>query len=381
MLDEILGKKEVKRIIENIKYVNLKDDKQTFNYKLFNNQSKVLFMFYKALFDYKILINDKEYLDDYLEQIDKLLKKMNNLDDLGLGINKLIYKFTCRKLGIRNGKEEENREEILQYFYDKYIINGYFFHGFNSIYKESIERYGLTPEEYVNYYEDFKKINEIFHKYNITNILDKDFTEKEIYFTDNFVKSCIFSANAPGYFYNLLYKSDYNYLKLKKDILLKGNYEDALKNLKRILSFLEINEEDKNYIIEVFKKEWKLIFLEDRQITLLAVKRNMFLDSNGVNLEKIMNDKSIDLYEAVDKILCERNSKIICREMLDGKDMQIINLEGLWLKSIDDDKKLKKLDAANDFRNIYGNVSIIILVGAMLISLGVIISIVIMIGG
>ena len=140
MLDEILGKKEVKRIIENIKYVNLKDDKQTFNYKLFNNQSKVLFMFYKALFDYKILINDKEYLDDYLEQIDKLLKKMNNLDDLGLGINKLIYKFTCRKLGIRNGKEEENREEILQYFYDKYIINGYFFHGFNSTYKESIER-------------------------------------------------------------------------------------------------------------------------------------------------------------------------------------------------------------------------------------------------
>ncbi len=381
MLDEILGKKEVKRIIENIKYVNLKDEKQSFNYKLFNNQSKVLFMFYKALFDYRILINDKEYLDDYLEQIDKLLKKINNLDDLGVGINKLIYKFTCRKLGIRNGKEEENREEILQYFYDKYIINGYFFHGFNSTYKESIERYGLIPEEYVNYYEDFKRIDDIFRKYDFTNILDKDFTKKEIYFTDNFVKGCYYSANAPGYFYNLLYKSDYNYLKLKKDILLKGNHEDALKNLKRILSFLEISEDDKNYIIEVFKKEWKLIFSEDRQITLLAVKRNMFLDSNGVNLEKIMNDKSIDLYEAVDKILCERNSKIICREMLDGKDMQIINLEGLWLKSIDDDKRLKKLDAANDFRNIYGNVSIIILVGAMLISLGVIISIAIMIGG
>lgn len=381
MLDEVLGKKKVKEIINNIKNVSEKEKSaESINYKLFANQEKILFIFYDALLKYKIIIDEEIYFDDYLEQIDKLLKKINNIDDLTLGVNNLICKFTCIKLGVKNNEEEDNRKDILTYIYNKFIVNGYFVHGFSSCYCENIKRYGFTSEAYLNYYEDFKKINDIFNKYNITNVLEKDFSKKEVHFTDNFVKACSYSANSPGYFFNLIYNREYNHLKLKKDILVKGNFEGAFKNIKRILNFLEINDEDKAYIIDIFKKEWNLLFSKERKISLLLVKRGFFPNKNGINILDLVSAKDIGIYEAVDKLLSERNSKVVCDGRIEASDLKIITLDGLC-DDLEEDTKLEKMDLASDFSNVYGNVSLLLLVGSILISLGVIVSIILMIGG
>ena len=381
MLDEVLGKKKVKEIINNIKNVSEKEKSaESINYKLFANQEKILFIFYDALLKYKIIIDEEIYFDDYLEQIDKLLKKINNIDDLTLGVNNLICKFTCIKLGVKNNEEEDNRKDILTYIYNKFIVNGYFVHGFSSCYCENIKRYGFTSEAYLNYYEDFKKINDIFNKYNITNVLEKDFSKKKVHFTDNFVKACSYSANSPGYFFNLIYNREYNHLKLKKDILVKGNFEGAFKNIKRILNFLEINDEDKAYIIDIFKKEWNLLFSKERKISLLLVKRGFFPNKNGINILDLVSAKDIGIYEAVDKLLSERNSKVVCDGRIEASDLKIITLDGLC-DDLEEDTKLEKMDLASDFSNVYGNVSLLLLVGSILISLGVIVSIILMIGG
>ena len=249
MLDEVLGKKKVKEIINNIKNVSEKEKSaESINYKLFANQEKILFIFYDALLKYKIIIDEEIYFDDYLEQIDKLLKKINNIDDLTLGVNNLICKFTCIKLGVKNNEEEDNRKDILTYIYNKFIVNGYFVHGFSSCYCENIKRYGFTSEAYLNYYEDFKKINDIFNKYNITNVLEKDFSKKEVHFTDNFVKACSYSANSPGYFFNLIYNREYNHLKLKKDILVKYT----------IIGSEEYDSKKRRYVLCRFKSSCRL---------------------------------------------------------------------------------------------------------------------------
>ncbi len=384
MLDEYLKNARVNRIINNIKNkVHDEKDTDVINYKLFANEEKVLFVFYDALIKYKIIIDDKIYFEDYLEQLDKLLKKINNIDDLTLGINKLICKFTCIKLGIKSIAEDEHRNEILSYLYQKYIVEGYFVHGFSSCYCENIKRYGFMPEAYINFYSDFAKINSILEKYNVTNFLDKDFLKREIYFTDSFVKACNYSANSPGYFYNLLYSREYNYLKLKKDILLKGNFSNALKNVKKILGVLEVDDNDKAYILDIVKKEWNLLFQSDRRIALLLVKRNLFLDKNGININKIINDEEIDLYEAVDKVLSERNVRIPYFQKISVEDLEVVTLEGLVDNSLENTQEinLSKMDLANDFRNVYGNISPLLLIGSILISLGVIISILMLIGG
>ena len=63
MFEEILEKKEVKEIIQNIKYISINEkNKGVVNYKLLNNQGKILFIFYKALFDFRIIINEKNIL-------------------------------------------------------------------------------------------------------------------------------------------------------------------------------------------------------------------------------------------------------------------------------------------------------------------------------
>ena len=380
MLDEILEKDEVKRIIAVIKNISDKEKNAvSINYKLFSYQDKILYIFYDALFKYKIIIEDDFYLLEYLEQIDKLLKKINNMDDLTLGINKLICKFTCKKLDVAG--YEDKRSEVLRYVYDKYIINGYFIHGFSSCYGEDIKRNGFNCEEYSNLYEDFRKVNEIFNKYGVFNVVEKDFSKKETFFTDNFVKGCYYSVNSPGYFYNLIYNREYNHLKLKKDMLLKGNLDDALKNMKKIMNFLEFSDEDKDYVLELIRKEWNLLFSKERKIALLLVKRSLFFDNKRINIEKLIEDREMDLSEAIDKILSERNNNAIYSGYINNEDFQIVFLDGFWENEDEEDKKLRKIELANDFGNVYGNVTPLILVGACLISLGVIISIIFLIGG
>ncbi len=378
MLDEVLEQVKVKKIINNIKNISEKEKKaNSINYKLFSNQDKILFIFYDALFKYQVIINEEIYFDDYLEQLDKLLKKINNIDDLTLGVNNLICKFTSIKLGIKD--IEKDKEEILRYLYDKYIINGYFFHGFSSIYEESIKRYGFDTGNYLNYYEEFKNINNIFAKYGITNFLEKDFSKKKAYFTDNFIKSCSYSVNSPGYFYNLLYNREYNHLKLKKDILSKASFDDALKNIKKILNFLEFTDNDKNYILNLVKEEWHLLFSSKRNISILVVKRNLFPYRNTIDIESLFKE-NIGVYEAVDKLLSERNPNITYEDLIEANELEIISLPGLWEEEVND-KKIEKMELANEFGNMYGNISPLILIGAILISLGVIISIIMAIGG
>ena len=61
-----------------------------------------LFMFIDALIKYYIIVDDDLYISNYLEQIDKLLKKIENHNDIKLGINKLLINFCATKLELEN---------------------------------------------------------------------------------------------------------------------------------------------------------------------------------------------------------------------------------------------------------------------------------------
>ena len=164
-------------------------------------------------------------------------------------------------------------------------------------------------------------------------------------------------------------------------MLLKGNLDDALKNMKKIMNFLEFSDEDKDYVLELIRKEWNLLFSKERKIALLLVKRSLFFDNKRINIEKLIEDREMDLSEAIDKILSERNNNAIYSGYINNEDFQIVFLDGFWEKEDEEDKKLRKIELANDFGSVYGNVTPLILVGACLISLGVIISIIFLIGG
>ena len=49
-----------------------------------------LYLFYDALIKYYIVVQDESLLPDFLEQIQKLYRKLDTVEDIQMGIHKLI---------------------------------------------------------------------------------------------------------------------------------------------------------------------------------------------------------------------------------------------------------------------------------------------------
>ena len=201
-MDGILKRDDVQSIIDNIKTNDKYFEKISSDGEYYDKE-EALYIFYEALLKYYIIFDDILYLKDYIYDLDLLFRKIENLEDIRFGISKLVARFSIKYLKL----EDEDREKILRFVYDKYITNGYLIHGFSSCYKDDVINNGFKPEEYFNYYGEFIMLNDIFKKHNKDNFINKDFINKEIYFTDDIIKSCIYSINSPNYFCNLLTNS------------------------------------------------------------------------------------------------------------------------------------------------------------------------------
>ena len=87
---------------------------------------------------------------------------------------------------------------------------------------------------------------------------------------------------------------------------------------------------------------------------------------------------SNNIYEVVDRILCSKQKSIFSREILEPGSFEILNLDYYYeTKAFDYELEEKK---KYSFLNAYGNVSILLLVGSIFITLGVLISIIMMLG-
>ena len=326
-----------------------------------------------------MIINDKYLFNDFVVQLNLVFRKITNFDDITNGINKLITKFTIIKLGYKE-KEEEHRDEIIKYVYDKYITDGYLFHSINDVYIKDIIENGFIPQKYNNLYDKFIKLQGMLKD----DVISKDFTLKSISFTDSFEKAYFYASHSPLYFYGLLCDNDLIKKEEDKKAYLFNDYEGCLKNINKIISRLELNDEKAKYLRNVFNEEWKLINKSNSGPTIMAIKRNLILKED-INLDKIINDKNIKLVDAISMIIDSRHESINYEDKIDAKDILFIRLPSY--KSFVIERKIVKEEVPKkevkiESNNNYGKASILMIVGSILITLGVIITIIMtMIGG
>lgn len=387
MLDSYLCRDDVKKFINELKTSEryFKKTSNIYMSNLYTSYEAALYIFYDALLKYKIIINDIYLFDEYMEQLDKLYKKLDNYDDIRFGINKLICKILIIKLDIKNIENEEDKDLIIQHIYNKYIRDGYFIHGFSSSYVDKIKSEGFIPEVYENYYDRFVEVNNIFAKNNVINIIHKDFNEKRVFFTDDIVLGCYYSMYAPLYFSKFLLNEDYFGKLKRKDSYLIDNYSILIGPLKRFMSNNLFNENDKKTIMNLVDDEWELLHRKDKCISLLLVKRKI-ISKNETSLNDFLTDEN-DIYEVVDRLLNSKNNNIAYSDNISKDDIEVIVLDSFYEK--EEEKKeekeeeynYKKNEVTSDFINKYGSVSYLLLVGSLFITLGVIFTIIKVIGG
>lgn len=389
MLEELTKREDVQKLLKKIcNYSRYYDKKSsdTIDYQLFVDVEQVLFLFYDALFKYKIIIDDIYYFDEYIEQLDMLFKKINNIHDISNGIHKLIGKICFYKLGLKNFDSEEEKSEVLRYVYDKYIENGYYIHGYSSYYEKDIKKEGFIPEVYHNLYNKFILVKDVLCKHGETDIIEKDFFSREVSFTDNMMMGCYYSANSPLYFYKLICK---NGMLKNEDIgaYFKGDYDKCLKYINKLCSKLSLDDKEKDVLLDAFDSEWKLIDKSNSHISLLLVPRKLISTKKKIDISKfILDNKDNSLVENLNKLIGGRTNNICYSEMIDKDDIIFVNLDGYnQLVEKDDNKKDEVIDefdiSPNElddfaFSNVYGKVSVLLLVGAIFITVGVILTII-----
>lgn len=385
MLEEYFIKTSVIRMIKEIRnnerYFNKKSDRLTDSFIHIGNEA-ALYIFYDALYKYKIIVDDEFLFDDYLDQVEKLYRKLDNFESIKFGINKLICSTLITKFNIEDTKKIESKEMIIKHVYDKYIRNGYFMHGFNSIYVDSIKKNGFTPEVYENYYDRFDKVNAIFDKYDCSSVINKDFNIKDVYFTDDLVMGCYYSSYAPLFFYKLLFNEEVFGKGIRKDNCLHSECTEINRHLKRFMNNNSFKEEDKKYVLDLVEDEYNLLHRDKEKISLLLVKRNIIF-SKDAKEEDFLRDSN-DIYEIIDRMLSPKYNNLEHNEFISIDDLKVleldpyIDIEEEKRKIQKEEEKLKKKEkeVTDDFNNKYGSVSLFLLLGAIFISLGVIIMII-----
>ena len=391
MLEELLIREDVRNFIGKLKNNDryfAKELKGFADRKITISNELALYIFYESLYKYSLLFDEVYLFDEFMEQLDRLYKKIDNYEDIIVGINKLLCKLITFKLDIKDTKKSESKQIIVEYIYNKYIVNGYYVHGFNTSYTESIKENGFDPENYENYYDKFTKLNEIFAKYNVNNIIEKDFTKKDVTFTDDFLMGCYYSIYGPSFFSSFLANEEYFGKRSRQDGYLIDDYDVTIRYLKRFMSNNLFNENDKKYILDLVKDEWDLLHREDKKVSLLLVKRNEFKDKN-IDINDYLNSDE-DIYDIADRLLSSKKSRIMCTEVIPKENVYIVTLDAYYSeknkKSVEDEHQeeleLAKLEQDNkEFMDTYGSVSVLLIAGALLITLGVIITIFMIIRG
>ena len=221
----------------------------------------------------------------------------------------------------------------------------------------------------------------ILNEKNCNNLLVKDFSAREISFTDSFMLGCYYSVNSPMYFSMFLCKNEFIDNEGMMAAYSVNDYGLCSKSLNKIINELELDDEQKGLFLNTFYKEWKLLDKDNSNINLLLVPRLVLKDKFNIE-EFITNNKEVDFLDSVCKLL-EQNENVVSSYNVRKEDITFVSLSNYkgYIKSKKKEKKVEKIKKVfNDqedefsFSGRYGKVSLLMLLGVLFIVLGVVLT-------
>lgn len=390
-------REDVQNFLDEINNMNIYGNKTVSisnSYSVFNTDALSLYEFYDALLKYVIIIDDKNMFTQYLNQIKKIYRRVEDIEDIKLHINKLICKMVSLKLDINNINESVFKKQIISYVYNRYILGGYLIHGFSTVYEKSIINNNFVPEIYVNYYQKMIEVNNIFLKYCNIKIIDKNFNNNSVYFTNDMIMGCLYSLYSPGYFFNFLLNNNYFGKKKNRSLYVKGTFNECVYGLKKYMDNHMFSDDDKNYVLNVALEEWNYLHSVPKKISLLLVKRRLILRHENIKLEDYLNDQN-DVYEIVDRILSPKRNNVSYNDVLDYNQFIVLSLNNIEKKKVKTVVDIKReeveeiteeynreiINRNKDFLDAYGKASIFLILGSLFITIGVIITVILIVRG
>lgn len=374
MLNKFLDRVEVKEMlveaITQSKFVQ-KEIPNTFCGEKITQEQYCLYIILDALIKYYIILEDYEF-NFYLDQLKRIIKKLQTHNDIVVAVNRLLIKLVKKKLGIKESANNQ-QEAIISYFYDKYIKQGYLYYGFSESFYD--EEKGLDKDKYSKENEKVVPIQEILSKYKIDLDLDKE--SKYVKFTDSPLMASFYAYNSPQFLYklglNLIIKNDKK--NLPNNSFFFREYHTCLSKLDTLLKKKEISLVEKNRIIAFFKDEWKELKKVSEKPMIAFIKRNK-LHQDYLDDYKELIATEDDVESIIHNILnIKRNDYEDIYNILPDFYIKLPNVNDLLNK---EENLEEKPEETFNIDNSYGSATFLAIIGLSLIALGIFLTIIMM---
>ena len=329
----LLKKEQLLAILHNVLTNELTKNKVSnvsINGEAYSYNQYSLLIVMDLVIKYQIIINDETYHNYFLSKLEPITKSYLDHQDLIIKCNSLLIELVKEKLNIEV-MSIENKKLILKYIYDKYIVNGYCFHSFPSIFKEKTEEDGLTGDIDIKEINDLKKIDYIFSNHNYKNIISRDLKEKSraIYITDSPAMAYYYAFRSPEYMAELTSLSKYyNYIKdYDKNAFYEKDYNKCKSNLLSLCKHVNMTTKEETTVLKVFDKRWHSLNLKESKPCITFIKRSELAKDYLPNINEILESvETTDLTLLVSKITDSRYPVIRRYSDINSLDLTVITM-------------------------------------------------------
>ena len=268
------------------------------------------FLALDAIIKFNQIIDDEQLLVDYITQLNRLFKKFTNYSDIKTGINSLLAKIVAVKLNIYNSHSYENREKILRFIYDKYIVHGYFYFGFSSNHINELTFVGLRKDGFL-LDSKLEVINQILNKTMVDDLFEYHNTS----ITDDFTVALYEAFTSPDYITCLANKTIYK-TKLNDDCFYTKDIMGLKEQLLQITKNQRLNNQDSVTIINNFIDICKQDNISNIKPCLAFIKRSAIGKNQLKDIEEIIKNDEESLEGAISLILDSRYTSFYPKEDL-----------------------------------------------------------------
>ncbi len=414
MFKKIFNNKQILTILHNtlenektknkVSNVSIKGEEYAYNqYSLLITMDMII--------KYKIIINDDKYDNYFIKELEQITTTYKNHRNLVILFNKLLIEIVCKKLEITDKENIENQKQIINYIYDKYIVNGYCFHSFPSCFKSEVEENGLSQK--IDHKEQnlLKKINYIFNNHNYKDIIPKNLKSKTnpIYITDSPAMAYYYGYRSPYYLATITSLSKYyeNIKDYDKEAFYRKDYIACKNNLLTLCQHLRMSQKEQNTVIKIFIKQWNTLDISNSKPCIAFIRRKDLAKDKLSDIDNIISlIGKEDLYLLISKITDSKYPVVRRYSDIDPLDIKVITLPSYqeiksnkFIKNEQKQIKEKKLikektnkeieiEETSEQKVFYpkfaysmGSANLLALSGLFLITLGIILSIIINIVG
>lgn len=332
MLEKILKRTDVKdflhEVLNDIRFTSKKSQFSP-NGELYIYNQYSLLVVIDSIIKFSIIIDDESYFEDYIQQLRRLLKRIDNHRDLVYGVNKLLGQIVMRILNLENMESVENKKQILAYIYDKYVVNGYYFYSCVSSMKDKLEIEGIDPLTMDIPVNKLKQINYILNNHKFNNILGIDFTENVHFLVTDSPALAYFNAICfPKYLSDICTFN--SYMKGKdydQDAFCTKDYEACRENIIKFCKKQGLSLDEGQIIIKTLTSEWNRLDLYNSKPCIVFIKRSSF-DMNYLSeYRQILNgcenkDIVLSISEVMEsKVISEKRYTPFTKDEIDIKVM------------------------------------------------------------